>query len=624
MVSIRVCAGLVLFVVFLAEAVLAVEDIPEHRKAQIRKACPTRPRVAPKKHRKVLVWNTPDHLYARDPHKGYCIPYGSYAFRALGEVSGAYEPVVSGDLAMFLPDRIKEFDAIVLNNASGPWITPTDDQMRRPEFKRLGKDKAAVEAVLRKTFLEWLRGGKGIVATHFAIAANRQWPEFVDLLGAKFIGHPWNEEIGVEVEEPDHPLVAAFGGARRFRIADEIYHYGKPYDRRKLRVLLSVDVSRTNMGVKWIRWDERSDYDFALAWVKSYGEGRVFYTSFGHRTQLYWNPTILQFYLDAVQFAAGDLEAPTAPRAEIPKKTGPGPTPPEVRAQRMKARHVREPSPEELKAIEAACPDAPPAKPARRRRVLVWGHSWTHVPNAFAEAALKILARKTGAFEVVVTDDPRQLLGDALPRYDALVMNNLHERDPFLPPDFNRLDPEQKAAAKKMDAAIKQSILEFVRGTTRRDGTVIPGKGIVGIHAATAALQNWPEYGEMMGGFYGGHIYQDLVIKAEDPSHPLVACLGGKPWRIHDEIYFLRAPHDPAKLRILLTLDLERMKDPGKRADRRYAISYVRSYGTGRVFYTTLGHDPRTYSNPIFLRHLLAGIQFAIGDLPAETAPNPR
>ncbi len=599
----------------------AVEEIPDHRKKQIRTACPQKPRVAPRQARKVLVWNTPDHLYARDPHRGYCIPYGSYAMQALGEVSGAYTPVVSGDLAMFLPEKLKDFDAIVLNNASGAWIAPTDAQMQQDAFKRLGADKAAVEAALRKTLLAWVEAGGGIVATHFAIAANRQWPEFAELLGGKFIGHPWNEEIGIDVEEPEHPLVAAFGG-KPFRLADEIYQYGKPYDRRKLRVLMSVDVSRTNMGVKWIRWDQRSDYDFALTWVKPHGKGRVFYTSFGHRADLYWNSQVLQFYLDAIQFAAGDLDAPAEPRPDIPKKTGPGPTPPDARAARMKAKNVRGPNPQELKAIEAACPATPPARPAKPRRVLAWGHAWTHTPNAFAEEALKILAAKSGAFEVTVTDDPRLLLGDALPRYDALVMNNIHERDPFLPANFGQLDPEQKAAAKKMDAAIKQSILEFVKGVTRRDGKVIPGKGIVGIHAATCALQGWPDYGEMMGGYYGGHIYQDLVLKIDDPSHPLVACLEGKPWKIHDEIYFLRAPHDPKKLRILLSLDLDAMKDPGKRPDKHYAISYVRPYGTGRVFYTTLGHDPRTYANPTFLRHILAGIQFAIGDLPGETTPN--
>ncbi|MFW6163558.1 MAG: ThuA domain-containing protein [Planctomycetota bacterium] len=617
------CVVALALVVAVAGSARGVEDIADHRKKQIRKACPDEPRVQPKQPRKVLIWSTPDHLYRKDPHKGYCVPYGLYAMKALGETSGAYEPVASVDLAMFLPDRIQQFDAIVMNNSCGAWITPTDEQMRQPAFRKLGDDKKTVEAALRQSLLDWLAGGKGIVAYHFAIAANRQWPAFAELIGGKFIGHPWNEEIGIDVEEPAHPLVAAFGG-KDFRLADEIYQYGKPYDRRKLRVLLSVDVPRTNMGVKWIRWDERSDYDFALAWVKAYGKGRVFYTSFGHRAQLYSNPQVMQFYLDAIQFATGDLEAPVEPRPDIPEKTGPGPTPPEVRAARMKARKVRAPNPQELEAIEAACPDAPPAKPAKPRKVLVWGHPWTHVPNAFAEEALKILGKKTGAFEAVVTDDPRQLLGDALPRYDALVTNNLHEREPFLPADFNQLGPEEKEAAKKMDAAIKQSILDYVKGVTRRNGKEVPGKGIVGIHAATAALQKWPAYGEMMGGFYGGHIYQDLVLEVEDPDHPVVACLEGEPWEIHDEIYFLRGPHDPDRLRILLSLDLDRMKDPGKREDGRYAISYVRSFGRGRVFYTTLGHDPRTYSNPTFLRHVLAGIQFAIGDLSAETAPNPQ
>jgi hypothetical protein len=85
---------------------------------------------------------------------------------------------------------------------------------------------------------------------------------------------------------------------------------------------LSIDPARTNMGVRWIN---RKDNDFALAWVKSHGKGRVFNTSFGHRTELFWNPQLLQFYLDAVQFATGDLEAPTAPREDRPaRKDVPG------------------------------------------------------------------------------------------------------------------------------------------------------------------------------------------------------------------------------------------------------------------------------------------------------------
>jgi type 1 glutamine amidotransferase len=282
-----------------------------------------------------------------------------------------------------------------------------------------------------------------------------------------------------------------------------------------------------------------------------------------------------------------------------------GPTPPDVKAARMKAKNVSAPTEQQIRLIEAAAPYKAPAKPAKPRRVLVWGHTWTHQPNPYAEKALEILARKTGAFETVITDDPRLLIGDRLRQFDALVMNNIHEREPFLPADFTRLKGEEKAAAQEFDKAVKQSILKYV----------LSGKGVVGIHAATAACQNWPEYGDMMGGYYGGHIHQEVVIKPEDLKHPVNRCFGGKPFTIRDEIYIFREPYSRKKLRVIASLDLSRMEDPQKRPDKDYAVSWVRAYGKGRVFYTTLGHDAATYWNPIFLQHLLAGVQFSIGDL---------
>ncbi len=290
-------------------------QIHPHHAAQIRKAAKeVQPRVAPQKVRTVLIWNTPPSLMDKDPHKGYCIPYGQEGLKAIGEASGAFQPVVSDDIVMFTPENIRQFAAIVLNNASGPWITPTAQDMSKQPLKQLGGDAQAVETVLRKSFLDFLENGGGVVCLHFAIAANRHWPEFQELFGATFTGHPWTEEVGVTVEEPGHPLVAAFGG-KDFRITDEIYEYGPPYDRAQLRVLMSLDPARTNMGARWIN---RKDRDFALTWVKPYGKGRIFNTSFGHMASLYSNPQVLQFYLDAIQFAAGDLEAPTAPRESRP------------------------------------------------------------------------------------------------------------------------------------------------------------------------------------------------------------------------------------------------------------------------------------------------------------------
>lgn len=588
---------------------LAAQEIPGPQAARIRAAAPEKARVEAKKPRRVLVWFTRAHLMDKDPHKGYSIPYGTFASETLGKKTGAFEPVVSDDLAHFLPENISRFDAIVMNNSSGPWITPTGADLEKEAFKKHGTDKAAVEAVLRKSLLDYVTNGGGVVAWHFAIGANRHWPEFREMLGGTFTGHPWNEEVGITVEEPGHPLSAAFEG-RDFRFADEIYQYGPPFDRKKVRVLLSLDPERSNMGVKHIN---RPDNDFPLAWVRSYGKGRVFYTSFGHRTECYWHPGLLRLYLDAIQFATGDLEAPAEPRADRPVRRVPGPTPSDVRAEKMKEKKVADATAEQIRLMEAAAPDAAPAKPARKRRVLVWGHSWTHPPTPIAEKALEILGRKSGAYEAVVSDDPRLLLADRLPQFDALVMNNIHEREPFQPEDLGKLDAERQAAARKFDEAVKQSVLEYVRA----------GKGVAGTHAATAACHAWKEYGEMMGGYYGTHIHKDVVIKPEEPEHPLTAAFQGRTWKIKDEVYMFREPYSRKNVRVLLSLDLSQMEDPGKRPDKDYPVSWVREYGKGRVFYVTVGHASETYWDPLFLRHFLAGLQFVMGDLQADATPRP-
>jgi type 1 glutamine amidotransferase len=283
--------------------------------------------------------------------------------------------------------------------------------------------------------------------------------------------------------------------------------------------------------------------------------------------------------------------------------------PPNARA--AKKRKERMPTKQEIGKIEAAAPDKAPAKPAAARKVLVWGHVWTHLPNPFANEAMRVLGEKTGAFEAVISDDPNLLMPESIKQFDAVVMNNIHEREPFLPAELNKLPKARQAAARKRDKAVKESLLAFVAG----------GKGVVGIHAATAACQKWPEYGEMIGGYYGGHIMQDVAIRNEEPEHPVNACFQGKGWKIHDEVYISRAPYSRKRLRVLLSLDLDRMADPGKRPDKDYAVSWVRRHGKGRVFYCTLGHCPETYWDPLFLRHVLAGIQFAIGDLPGGAAP---
>ena len=137
----HVFAALSASVLVCSLAMPAAAQVPPEHAEQIRKAArEIKASAAPEKPRVVLIWNTPSHLMDKDPHKGYCIPYGEEAMKAIGETSGAFKPVVSDDLAVFAPENLKRFDAIVLNNASGNWITPTAADLAKESLKKLGTD----------------------------------------------------------------------------------------------------------------------------------------------------------------------------------------------------------------------------------------------------------------------------------------------------------------------------------------------------------------------------------------------------------------------------------------------------------------------------------------------------
>ena len=274
-------------------------------------------------------------------------------------------------------------------------------------------------------------------------------------------------------------------------------------------------------------------------------------------------------------------------------------------------------TPNTIRAIEEAAPDAPLAKPRGPRKVLVYGRVPTHPESvACCFKAMEILGRKTGAFEAVSSGDPTMFLPEKLSQFDAVVMNNTHERTPMLPWDFDALTPEEQAAAKEREPRLTKSLVDFVTS----------GRGLVGIHGATAIRDDLRELAEMYGGQINGHRGGLWWIKPDEPTHPLCAPLDGRSFEVRDEIYVFRKPltREPMSresIRVMLSLDLGKTQDPGLRADGDYAISWVRNFGKGRVFYCTLGHAKTAYTNRDLMKHYLAGIQFAIGDLPADATP---
>ncbi len=278
--------------------------------------------------------------------------------------------------------------------------------------------------------------------------------------------------------------------------------------------------------------------------------------------------------------------------------------------------HQREPNHEReeaAKRIAAAVPSSPYAKPQGQRKLLVFTltRGYRHSVIPLATEALKILGEKSGAYEAVASEDIAMFEPEALARFDAVcLLNNTGEL--FLPQNLDKLTPAERAEAEGRDADLKRSLLDFVAG----------GKGLIGIHAATDCFYDWAQYGELMGGYFDGHPWnEEVFIKVDEPAHPLNAPFAGQTLVVADEIYQFRAPYSRKNLHVLLSLDTGRtdMSKRGiKRTDDDFAVSWVRTYGKGRVFYCSLGHRDEIFFNPKVLRHYLAGIQFAMGDLPAD------
>ena len=278
--------------------------IPDSAKKLIGDALPLKASVKPEKPAKLLVFNL--HKNRDRVSRGHpSIPYANYMLKLMGERTGAWETWFSRDTMIFQPEILQQFDALCFNNTAGVLF---DD----PE--------------MRDNLLEYVYSGRGFIGIHAAGATfcqypvYDQFPEFGEMLGGyENGGHPWKprEWITLKLDEPDHPVNAAFQG-KKFEVSDEVFQFLDHYTRDRLRILLSIDTTLTDMSMeRRILPERRADGDIAISWVRNYGRGRVFYTSLGHNAHLNWNPVVLQHYLDGLQFALGDLYAPVVPSNRV-------------------------------------------------------------------------------------------------------------------------------------------------------------------------------------------------------------------------------------------------------------------------------------------------------------------
>jgi type 1 glutamine amidotransferase len=211
-----------------------------------------------------------------------------------------------------------------------------------------------------------------------------------------------------------------------------------------------------------------------------------------------------------------------------------------------------------------------------------------HAVVPFAADTMKKLAEQERDFDVTVTDDPSVISTEGLKNYNALLFYTTGKT----------------TAAFGIDEQQKQALMDFVKS----------GKGFAGVHSATDTFYDWPEYGEMIGGFFDEHPWhQEVTIKVEDTKHPATRHLGTS-FKINDEIYQFK-DFSRSRVHVLLSLDtssVDLTKKNVKRTDGDFATSWVRDWAKGRVFYTALGHEQAVWSDPRFQTHLLNGIRWTM------------
>jgi type 1 glutamine amidotransferase len=154
--------------------------------------------------------------------------------------------------------------------------------------------------------------GKGFVGVHAALDTNYKWPEYGEMIGGWFDQHPWMTfNAPIVVEDPNFPAVKHFPKA--FVKRDEIYQ-AKEWSRDKVNVLLRLDESKLDLNNPRVH---RQDHDFAVAWSKTYGKGRVFYSTLGHTQEAWDDPDIRKMYFEAVKWVLGMTEGSTTSHAKI-------------------------------------------------------------------------------------------------------------------------------------------------------------------------------------------------------------------------------------------------------------------------------------------------------------------
>jgi uncharacterized protein len=205
------------------------------------------------------------------------IPLSKSVLTQLGRSSGAFEVTATEDTSEFSTDNLKRYAAVM-------FYTTGELPMNETE-------KAAL--------LDFVRSGGGFLGVHSATDTFYTWPDYLDLIGGYFDGHPWHQAVTIKVVDSSNPLVAHLGDT--LQLEDEIYQISD-FDHRGSQVLLRLDRDSVDLGKPGVH---QRFYGWPLAWIRSYGRGRVFYTALGHEASVWRDPQFQHLLTNAILWSIG-------------------------------------------------------------------------------------------------------------------------------------------------------------------------------------------------------------------------------------------------------------------------------------------------------------------------------
>ena len=238
------------------------------------------------------------HLLIIGEQKGYrheAVSHAMATIERLGRECGLFDTTIRTDTEALTKSKLEynaknltNFDAVLFYTGGNLEMT----------------------AAQKVDFLSFIRDdGKGFIGVHSATITFTNWPEYGQMIGGYFDEHPWGTfDAPIIVEDPAFPSMSQF--PREFTLRDEIYQI-KNYSRDDRRVLMRLDPSKLDLANNNVH---RSDRDFAVAWAKTYGKGRVFYSTLGHVSENWDDPRIQQMYLEAIKWAMRLTETDVTPR----------------------------------------------------------------------------------------------------------------------------------------------------------------------------------------------------------------------------------------------------------------------------------------------------------------------